>query len=342
MLGNIAACPDHEQPTRRPPSRWPSCPADPARSPPPSRWSATAGRSWSSARSRSATTGSPRSSAAPALLVTGSPRGCATSSTRACSSAGPTRATRFEYHLTDSGRELVPVLDGCYAWGGGTPSHPTTPTDTAHAPCDAWTRRPDDQHSPTPTGDPQESRTVTWHDPAKPAAAGTLRWPASTTCDAMVAGDIPPPPIAQLLQFDLAEAEPGRVVVHVHARRVGVQPDRRGPRRPGVHPARLGGRLRAAQHAARRARATPRSRSRSATSRRCGASSGRLTAVGTRRQGRLAGRASPRASSPTRPGRRSRPRPARCWSSTCRARPGARSRRGGSGMMKPPQSVTRG
>ena len=50
--------------------------------------------------------------------------------------------------------------------------------------------------------------------------------------------------------FDIAEVEPGRVVVHLRARRVGVQPDRRRPRRPGLHAARLGGRLRPPQHAA--------------------------------------------------------------------------------------------
>ena len=58
---------------------------------------------------------------------------------------------------------------------------------------------------------PQESRTVSWHDPAKPAALG-LSLPGIDYLRAMVAGDMPPPPIAQLLQFDLVEADPGRVV----------------------------------------------------------------------------------------------------------------------------------
>ena len=76
------------------------------------------------------------------------------------------------------------------------------------------------------------------------------RLPGIDYLRAMVDGELPPPPIAGLIQFGLVEAEPGRVVVHLRARRVGVQPDRRGPRRPGLHAARLGGRLRAAQHAA--------------------------------------------------------------------------------------------
>ena len=57
---------------------------------------------------------------------------------------------------------------------------------------------------------PEQSRTVSWHDPAKPAAVG-LAMPGIDYLRAMVAGEIPPPPIAQLMQFDLVEAEPGRV-----------------------------------------------------------------------------------------------------------------------------------
>ena len=36
--------------------------------------------------------------------------------------------TRCEYHLTDSGRELVPVLDALSPGAASTPSPPTTPT----------------------------------------------------------------------------------------------------------------------------------------------------------------------------------------------------------------------
>lgn len=58
---------------------------------------------------------------------------------------------------------------------------------------------------------PQRSRTVTWHDPGPGAARGR----AVAGIDylkAMIAGELPPPPIAALMQFDLVEAEPGKVV----------------------------------------------------------------------------------------------------------------------------------
>jgi uncharacterized protein (TIGR00369 family) len=58
---------------------------------------------------------------------------------------------------------------------------------------------------------PQSSRTVTWHDPLRSAAVG-MTLPGIDYLRAMVAGEVPPPPIAQLLQFDFAEADPGRVV----------------------------------------------------------------------------------------------------------------------------------
>jgi len=58
---------------------------------------------------------------------------------------------------------------------------------------------------------PVQSRTVTWHDPAGPAQTG-LGMAGIDYLRAMVDGKIPPPPIAQLVQMELVEAEPGRVV----------------------------------------------------------------------------------------------------------------------------------
>ena len=58
---------------------------------------------------------------------------------------------------------------------------------------------------------PERSRTVTWHDPSKPAQAG-LQMAGIDYIQAMIDGRIPPPPISQLIQMDLTEAEPGRVV----------------------------------------------------------------------------------------------------------------------------------
>jgi uncharacterized protein (TIGR00369 family) len=57
----------------------------------------------------------------------------------------------------------------------------------------------------------ERSRTVTWHDPQRTAEVG-LAMAGIDYIRAMVAGKIPPPPIAQLVQMDLTEADPGRVV----------------------------------------------------------------------------------------------------------------------------------
>ena len=114
---------------------------------------------------------------------------------------------------------------------------------------------------------PQETRTVSWHDPAKPAAVG-LRMPGIDYLRAMVNGDVPPPPIAQLLQFDLVEADPGRVVFTC-------MPDASAYNPIGaVHGGLVCTLLDSVAAVPCTARcppvaATPRSRSRSATSRRC-------------------------------------------------------------------------
>ena len=58
---------------------------------------------------------------------------------------------------------------------------------------------------------PERSRTVTWQDPTRIAEAG-MGMAGIDYIQAMIAGRIPPPPIARLILMDLAEAEPGRVV----------------------------------------------------------------------------------------------------------------------------------
>jgi uncharacterized protein (TIGR00369 family) len=58
---------------------------------------------------------------------------------------------------------------------------------------------------------PPRSRTVTWHD-----RGGVTRGLAMAGIDhlkAMIAGELPPPPMAALMQFDLVDAEPGKVVL---------------------------------------------------------------------------------------------------------------------------------
>lgn len=58
----------------------------------------------------------------------------------------------------------------------------------------------------------QQSRTVTWHDPAPTVARG-LSMPGIDYLKAMIARELPPPPMATLMQFDLIDVEPGKVVV---------------------------------------------------------------------------------------------------------------------------------
>ena len=58
---------------------------------------------------------------------------------------------------------------------------------------------------------PQRSRTVTWHEPG-PGVARGLTMAGIDYLKAIIAGELPPPPMAALMQFELAEAEPGKVV----------------------------------------------------------------------------------------------------------------------------------
>jgi uncharacterized protein (TIGR00369 family) len=55
------------------------------------------------------------------------------------------------------------------------------------------------------------SRTVTWSDPLLSAAAAGAR-SGLDFLQAIATGELPPPPIAELLGFRLAEVAPGRVV----------------------------------------------------------------------------------------------------------------------------------
>ena len=58
---------------------------------------------------------------------------------------------------------------------------------------------------------PQRSRTVTWHEPG-PGVARGLTMAGIHYLKAIIAGELPPPPMAALMQFELVEAEPGKVV----------------------------------------------------------------------------------------------------------------------------------
>ncbi len=56
------------------------------------------------------------------------------------------------------------------------------------------------------------SRTVTWHDTGA-GVAQALTMAGIDYLKAMIAGELPPPPMATLMQFDLVDAEPGKVVL---------------------------------------------------------------------------------------------------------------------------------
>jgi uncharacterized protein (TIGR00369 family) len=58
---------------------------------------------------------------------------------------------------------------------------------------------------------PQRSRTITWHEPG-PSTAKGMTMSGIDYLRSMVDGDLPQPPIAGLMQFDLVEVEPGRAV----------------------------------------------------------------------------------------------------------------------------------
>jgi uncharacterized protein (TIGR00369 family) len=58
---------------------------------------------------------------------------------------------------------------------------------------------------------PQHSRTVTWQDPGPTVARG-LTMAGIDYLKAMIARELPSPPMAELMQFDLVDAEPGKVV----------------------------------------------------------------------------------------------------------------------------------
>jgi uncharacterized protein (TIGR00369 family) len=57
----------------------------------------------------------------------------------------------------------------------------------------------------------QRTRTITWHDPA-PGTQQGLAMPGIDYLQAVMRGELPGPPIAATMQFDLAEVEVGRAV----------------------------------------------------------------------------------------------------------------------------------
>lgn len=65
--------------------------------------------------------------------------------------------------------------------------------------------------------DAPRSRTVEWDDPGPPLAA-SRGMDGLTYLRALIAGELPPPPIARLLDFTLVSAEPGEAVFECEPR----------------------------------------------------------------------------------------------------------------------------
>jgi DNA-binding HxlR family transcriptional regulator len=107
---------------------------------------------------------------------TGAPRDRLTARLRDLVDAGvlerrPYQGTRCEYHLTPSGRELVPILERLYAWGRAARRVARRPRPTPTARRGAWTRRPHDQPHRHRLGTPGVAHRVL----ARPGQAGRGR-----------------------------------------------------------------------------------------------------------------------------------------------------------------------
>ena len=68
-----------------------------------------------------------------------------------------------------------------------------------------------DKDTETDLWGPPHSRTVSWHEPGAGVARG-LTMAGIDYLKAMMAGELPPSPMAALMQFELVDAEPGKVV----------------------------------------------------------------------------------------------------------------------------------
>ena len=82
----------------------------------------------------------------------------------------------------------------------------------------------------------QKSRMITWHDPAPIAAFGAAM-DGLEYVRAIIDGQLPSPPITQLMQFEPVSVEPGKAGVHLYARRVRLQRRQRRLWRSCLHTA---------------------------------------------------------------------------------------------------------
>jgi uncharacterized protein (TIGR00369 family) len=58
------------------------------------------------------------------------------------------------------------------------------------------------------------TRTFTWDDP-KPGAAASQKMAGLDFLNAMISGEMPAPPIMQLMNIKMISAEPGKIIMHL-------------------------------------------------------------------------------------------------------------------------------
>ena len=183
---------------------------------------------------------------------------------RTCAVPERTAARRVPAHA--SGQALIPVLDALLEWGKEHAVAPDDPDRQHRYPPMTKRRRHRDRRTgrhrhPKPTGGRSARRIVTWHDPGPTTAKG-LTMAGIDYLRAMVDGD--PAAAADRRSDGVRDGRrrSGPRRIHLRSRRIRLQPDRRHPRRARLHAARLGDRAARCTARFRRARATPRWRSR--------------------------------------------------------------------------------
>ena len=145
-----------------------------------------------------------------------------------------TSPPRFDYQLTDSGRALLPVLDALLAWGLDHAVPPTirTATVTAGQRTSGKQGGHDDDNKQR-RGSDRERRlgpaTIADSHLARPGPyrCGALSMPGIDYLKAMIAGELPPPPMARLMQFDLGAIQSFRIPSKLRYDAIAIVAERR-------------------------------------------------------------------------------------------------------------------